>query len=192
MAQVNTGIVVPLFRKIAEGFQKIFIPSDHIIMSDNKTTLQNVLDNSKQIYAMSICCPPGDMDITGAVDLNLNTLLNDTSQGKLLHSGGSIIIGSGVKTILVSASLLGLYYNNSAGYFWNSIVRYRNGVAYEVAVGLSYALANATPWVGVSIPPVTIDVQEGDIIKLKKLNVEKIAIRGMRNTWLTVQVAQWE
>ena len=50
MAQVNTGIVVPLFRKIAEGFQKIFIPSDHIMLSDNKTTLEQKINTLSYNY----------------------------------------------------------------------------------------------------------------------------------------------
>ena len=50
MAQVNTGIVVPLFRKIAEGFQKIFIPSDHIVLSDNKTTLEQKINTLSYNY----------------------------------------------------------------------------------------------------------------------------------------------
>lgn len=41
MAQVNTGIIVPLFRKIADGFQKIFISGSNVILNDNKTTVQD-------------------------------------------------------------------------------------------------------------------------------------------------------
>ena len=31
MAQTNTGIVIPLFRKIANGFQKIFISAENVM-----------------------------------------------------------------------------------------------------------------------------------------------------------------
>lgn len=51
MAKTNDGIIVPLFRKITQGFQKIFIPSDHIILEDNETTLQekiNEIDDGMQ------------------------------------------------------------------------------------------------------------------------------------------------
>ena len=44
MAQVNTGIIVPLFRKIADGFQKIFISAHNVILKDNQTTIQNFVD----------------------------------------------------------------------------------------------------------------------------------------------------
>ena len=193
MAQVNTGIITPLFRKISEGFQKIFIPADHIILSDNKTILQNAFEQLKKTRVMSICLPYVDIAVDGNVDLNLNTLLQDTSNGSLIHNDGGIVIGKGVKTVMVSASLLALYYNNPSGYFWNRIVKYRNTEQYDVATGLTYAaIDNATPWVGMAIPPITIDVKEGDIIKLKKLNVESITIRGLRNTWLTVQVIEFE
>lgn len=41
MAQTNTGIVIPLFRKIANGFQKIFISAENVILKDNSTTIQD-------------------------------------------------------------------------------------------------------------------------------------------------------
>lgn len=44
MAQVNTGIIVPLFRKIADGFQKIFISGSNVMLSDNKTTVQDFVN----------------------------------------------------------------------------------------------------------------------------------------------------
>lgn len=51
MSKTNDGIIVPLFRKITQGFQKIFIPSDHIILEDNETILQekiNEIDDGMQ------------------------------------------------------------------------------------------------------------------------------------------------
>ena len=44
MAQVNTGIIVPLFRKIADGFQKIFISGSNVMLKDNKTTVQDFVN----------------------------------------------------------------------------------------------------------------------------------------------------
>lgn len=54
MAQVNTGIITPLFRKISEGFQKIFIPADHVILTDNQTTLQDKINNIENTKKMHI------------------------------------------------------------------------------------------------------------------------------------------
>lgn len=57
MAKTNDGIIVPLFRKITQGFQKIFIPSDHIILEDNETTLQekiNEIDNKKKLHTTDV------------------------------------------------------------------------------------------------------------------------------------------
>ncbi|MBC5688243.1 hypothetical protein H8S37_04775 [Mediterraneibacter sp. NSJ-55] len=45
MAQTNTGIIVPLFRKVKEGFQKVFITASNIMMADNKTTLQEKIND---------------------------------------------------------------------------------------------------------------------------------------------------
>ena len=52
MAQVNTGIITPLFRKISEGFQKIFIPSDNIILDDDATVLQEMIDALSYDYVV--------------------------------------------------------------------------------------------------------------------------------------------
>lgn len=45
MAQLNQGIIVPLFRKVANGFQKVFITASNIIMKDNSTNLQSKIDS---------------------------------------------------------------------------------------------------------------------------------------------------
>lgn len=44
MAQTNTGIIIPLFRKIANGFQKIFISAENVMLKDNSTTIQDYVD----------------------------------------------------------------------------------------------------------------------------------------------------
>lgn len=54
MAQTNTGIVIPLFRKITNGFQKIFISAENVMLKDNSTTIQDYVDNNSLVsYSLS-------------------------------------------------------------------------------------------------------------------------------------------
>lgn len=191
MAQVNTGIVVPLFRKIAEGFQKIFIPSDHIMLSDNKTTLEQKIDEYKLTPMMTVLfSASGEQDVAGQVELTLSTLRSDTSNGYLTQSSGGVRIGAGVKQVLVSANIFAYSNSNPNGYFWNKIVRKRGSASYEVATGLAGVTEGR--YVSCTITPIPIDVQEGDVIKLCKLNTETTKIRGGGNTYLTVQIIEFE
>lgn len=190
MAQINSGVIIPLFRKISEGFQKIFIPADHIILTDNETVLQDRLDFLKNTPVMSVCFNTGDTDISGAVDLTLNTLLQDTSNGLLTQSSGGIQIGTGVKTVLISSSTFAWCSNNINSYLWTHITRVRSGTTFEAAINIAGVTQQG--YVSSVIPPISLDVQEGDIIKLGKKTSESIRVRGSRNTWLTVQVIEIE
>lgn len=92
MAQVNTGIITPLFRKISEGFQKIFIPADHVILTDNQTTLQdkiNNIDNTKKMHIVE-------------TNVNVGTDLTFYAFESYSQYGGNTPIESGYQAIRLS------------------------------------------------------------------------------------------
>lgn len=94
MAKTKDGIIVPLFRKITQGFQKIFIPSDHIILEDNETTLQEKIneiddDMKKKVH------------ITETV-VNVGTDLTFYADGTYSQYNGNPPVESGYKAIRLS------------------------------------------------------------------------------------------
>lgn len=78
---------------------------------------------------------------------------------KLTYSSNAVKIGNGVSKVLVSASI-GMWNSPTAGEFGLQI--YRN----DQRVGMGFGNhANGEIW-GMSVPPVLVDVVEGDLIKL--------------------------
>lgn len=141
-----------------------------------------------RILAMTVAAPSGETTVSGQTMLNLSSLLGNTAGSLLTQSGGGIKIGAGISSIMVSASLFAYANAVGNGYVWASICRVRGSDWTEHAVALSVTNAGVG-YVSVNIPPLLLSVQEGDIIKLRKLNTEAMQIRGLGNTWLTVEVA---
>lgn len=141
-----------------------------------------------RILAMTVAMPSGDTTVSGQTMMNLSSLLGNTSDGLLTQSGGGIKIGAGISSIMVSASLFTYASAVGNGYVWASICRVRGSDWTEHAVALSVT-NSGVGYTSVNIPPLLLSVQEGDIIKLRKLNAESMQIRGLGNTWLTVEVA---
>lgn len=116
---------------------------------------------------------------------------HDSSDGYLKQSGGGIAIGEGVSSVLVSASVFGWCQKiASTGYFWNRISRFRGTAETEICATITPL--NASLYASTIFSPILIQVQAGDVLKLKKMNTENIRIRGLGNTYLTVQVAELE
>lgn len=77
---------------------------------------------------------------------------------KLTYSNNSVKIGKGVSKVLASASM-GMWNSPSAGEVGLQI--YRN----DKRVGMAFGNHGGGIW-GMSIPPVLVDVTEGDLLKL--------------------------
>lgn len=123
--------------------------------------------------------------------INCTILSHDSSDGYLKQSGGGIAIGEGVSSVLVSASVFGWCQKiASTGYFWNRISRFRGTAETEICATITPL--NASLYASTIFSPILIQVQAGDVLKLKKMNTENIRIRGLGNTYLTVQVAELE
>lgn len=143
------------------------------------------------VRSMTVMFPSGDKDLSGANVINCTTLGADTSNGYLTQSGGGIAIGKGVSAVLVSGNVFAWCQKiASNGYMWNRILRYRGSVETELCASISPM--NAGLYASTVFSPMLVKVQPGDVIKIKKKNTENIRIRGLGNTYLTVQVAELE
>lgn len=143
------------------------------------------------VKAMTVSAASGDATVTsGQAMLNLPTLSGNTAGSMLSQSGGGIKIGAGVDRVLVSAAAFVYASAVGNGYVWFGIHRVRGSAFAEQAVGLSVT-NSGVGYTSVSIPPRIVDVQEGDIIKLRKYNTESFTLRGGASTYLTVEVARY-
>ena len=153
----------------------------------------NRITNASELgtKSMTVMFPSGGTDISGANIINCTILSHDSSDGYLKQSGGGIAIGEGVSSVLVSASVFGWCQKiASTGYFWNRISRFRGTAETEICATITPL--NASLYASTIFSPILIQVQAGDVLKLKKMNTENIRIRGLGNTYLTVQVAELE
>ena len=140
------------------------------------------------IKAMTVGAASGDNVVSGATMLNLPYLISNTSGGLLAQSGGGIKIGTGITAVLVSASVFAYAPAIINDYMWASIQIVRGGISIEQFAAISGVTSGG--YSSVNIPSALMAVQAGDIIKIKKINTESFTIRGLGNTYLTVQIAQ--
>lgn len=153
----------------------------------------NRITNASELgtKSMTVMFPSGGTDISGANIINCTILSHDSSDGYLKQSGGGIAIGEGVSSVLVSASVFGWCQKiASTGYFWNRISRFRGTAETEICATITPL--NASLYASTIFSPILIQVQAGDVLKLKKMNTESVRIRGFGNTYLTVQVAKFK
>lgn len=99
---------------------------------------------------------------------------------KLKLQNNSIIIGSGVSHVRISANVFAVQPSYSQTYTWFSIRK--NNVEYAISI----ASPNSN-YTSVVLSEKLIDVSEGDVIDLFKKDGNISTIRGGANTWLTVE-----
>lgn len=121
----------------------------------------------------------GDFDINANNIIPLSASKKDSSNMFSLVDS-HIVIGSGVKKILATANIFYPSRNNNA-YSWARIEK--NNASITNPDTATIANVTNSSYCSVTIAPVIIDVQQGDIISLK--NLDNAKIRGY-NTWLTV------
>lgn len=126
--------------------------------------------------------------------LELNEVTAQTGN-KLSTSNHGVKIGEGVSKIKVSGIAWiesGLSTNNS-GYRWLRILK--NGTSYNNAIAMAMLPEAAGEWGSPSIPPVLVDVKEGDsIFMAATVSVAgycKAGAYGKASTYLTVEVVEY-
>ena len=144
----------------------------------------NVLKAKTPIEAMTVGFSGHDIEINTAGGINLAELRCNSSNGKLIHDGIGIVVGAGVKKVLISAQVFirneadmyswyGIYHSNSAGTLknrWDSI-------------------SNETKsYTSLSFSDILVDVAQGDKFVLTKMEANKHYIRNV-GTYMTAKVA---
>lgn len=106
-----------------------------------------------------------------------------TNSDKLTLSNNGIKIGAGISKILVSGNVF-LQSSSTTSYLWTSIRKNTTEI--------SLAIDNYnTYFASTSHSPKLVDVQEGDIIYLWKIDDSGGTLRGAnKNTYLTVEVVE--
>lgn len=114
---------------------------------------------------------------------------------KLSTSNYGVKIGEGVSKIKVSgiAWIESGFSTNNSGYRWLRILK--NGTSYNNAIAMAMLPEAAGEWGSPSIPPVLVDVKEGDsIFMAATVSVAgycKAGAYGKASTYLTVEVVEY-
>lgn len=127
------------------------------------------------------------------VVLELNEVIAQTGD-KLSTSNYGVKIGKGVSKIKVSgiAWIEPGFSTNNSGYRWLRILK--NGTSYKNAIAMAMLPEAAGAWGSPSIPPVLVDVKEGDsIFMAATVSVAaycRAGAYGKASTYLTVEVVE--
>lgn len=147
--------------------------------------IKNVVNTNDDAYQLQV----GNIaSLTLSENQNLTNVIipfdQITSTSPLLTlSSNGIRIGAGISKVKVSGNVFIYAASTSVAYNWASIRK--NGVD----VTSSITSANGR-YGSVVFAPKVIDVSEGDIISLYKINSTNDTVRGATNTWLTVEVVE--
>ena len=106
-----------------------------------------------------------------------------SNSSELTLNNGGIKIGKGISKIIVNANIF-LYANANNSYLWTKIQK-DNGEEISIAID-NYN----TYYASTSHSPRLVDVTEGDIIYIYKLDSAGGTIRGGANTYITVEVVE--
>lgn len=113
-----------------------------------------------------------------------NAIISNTD--KLTLSNNGIRIGAGVSYVLVSGNVfLAATSNNS--YLWTKTQKVSSNSTWDIGVAIDNY---NTYFASTSHSPHIIDVVEGDIIKIFKIDTSNGTIRANANTYLTVEIIQ--
>lgn len=130
----------------------------------------------------------GDASVSTAGRIYLSKVISDSSDGKLSSNGIGVVIGAGVKKVIVSMNVFAFL--NTGGYGWYRFGIIRAGDPPESYTGFGDGIAEAANnYTSIVLTDRMIDVNQGDTICLLKVGTETNTIRG-NDTWMTVKIAQ--
>ena len=113
-----------------------------------------------------------------------NAILSNTD--KLSLSNNGIKIGKGISNVLVSGNVF-LAANSNNSYLWTATKKIASNGNYDIGIAIDNY---NTYFASTSHSPHIIDVKEGDIIKILKIDDNDGTIRANANTYLTVEVME--
>lgn len=161
-------------------------------MDDGKT-LQTTMDDTTRnissltLPALTILLQNGGDYGAGKIPLLQKGYSANNAENLLIHNNGEIKIGDGIKTIAVYGSMFAIT-KTATQYLWGRIDLVKSdGTILELQKTLN---STTTLFTALSFSPYIQTVEEGDSIRLVKINLEQETLRAEKNTWLTVQVLQ--
>lgn len=157
------------------------------LTTDDKSSVVGAINELNDIHSMSICLS-GNTNITVSTTwtytkLNLATDKAVIGSGKLIKQNGTVKIGAGVKYVRISGNgmLRGIANTSQV------VVLMHN----NTQIGAGYFSDSSTStWGTIGISPITIPVQEGDIIALAvgAGATGTLVIAGGTYTYINVEV----
>lgn len=130
----------------------------------------------------------GDSKVSTDGRIWLSKVISDSSDGKLSSNGIGVVIGAGVKKVIVSMNVFAFL--NTGGYGWYRFGIIRAGDPQTSYTGFGDGIAEAANnYTSIVLTDRMIDVNQGDTICLLKVGTETNTIRG-GDTWMTVKIAQ--
>lgn len=143
----------------------------------NKEILKNYLDNKNPKYAVATI--DYNVNISSSYKVPLNALYQS---GGFKQENNYIVIPKGVNLISVSGSVFAEAWPGGSAYLWGQIRKNDIIVSSSINIGPGSFLS-------ASIPPVIINVNEGDKISLIADSPGGGILRGgYINSWLNIQV----
>ena len=155
------------------------------VKADDMNLIKDVVNTNDDAYQLQV----GNIaSLTLSANKDLANVIipfdQITSTSPLLTlSSNGIRIGAGISKVKVSGNVFIYAASTSVAYNWVSIRKNR--------VDVTSSITSASGRYGsVVFAPKVIDVSEGDIISLYKINSTNDTVRGATNTWLTVEVVE--
>lgn len=156
---------------------------DSFNTSDDHTTNAPSLNAVEQYTKKEIATAYLNDGITAPSDAKITMNRINSNSSRLTLSSGGIRIGTGISQILVSGNV---FLNANAN---NSYLLTRIQKASGEEISLAIDNYN-TYFASTSHSPRLVDVQEGDILYIKKLDSAVGTVRGGANTYITVEVVK--
>ena len=124
--------------------------------------------------------------ISSGIDLEEGMIplgLINSNTNKLTLLNGYVRIGAGISKVLVSGNVFANAKSDNTGYTWTQIMK--NNTAISISINSNNVWFTSTVH-----SPILVDVQEGDLFLLYKLDSNNSGIRADQNTYLTVEVVE--
>lgn len=160
------------------------------INATNLNQMQNNIENaigevdSKFQTKYAIVTTTTASNVSSDFQVLLNNI-SDSEGNKFTISNNQIVIGAGVSKVRVSAGIF-IEQQTDTGYIWGKI--YKNSTFCNGAI-LPYTDVGNN--LSISIPPMIVNVEQGDTFKLIVDSTAGGKIRtGTANTWILIEVVE--
>lgn len=146
--------------------------------------LPDTLDKLTEYMTIGLASDTGSMG-AGKIALN-NIVFRNTERLSLVNNG--IQIGADISQVEVNANCFAQQSDGDGSYIWVRVRKMASNGTTEKKI-ISCGIASLKNYYGsATSTPIPVEVEEGDIIDLYKINSSGCIIRGGENTYLTVKI----